>query len=89
MSDEPIKRRWWSRAWVWWAAALLVLYPLSMGPAWHLKNAAHMQNLFELVYWPLDCAADTCPPFGIALDSYLRVWGFSETLPDPWSLHGK
>jgi len=34
MSDEPKKQpRWWVQAWIWWALlALIVLYPLSMGP---------------------------------------------------------
>ncbi len=49
MSDEP-KRR--SRAWIWWAMlALLVLYPLSIGPA-------------KLIGWRFDgCRRGACTRF--------------------------
>jgi hypothetical protein len=52
MSDEPKK---WSRAWVWWALmALLLAYPLSIGPVAGLSDTDFFnESLLMTVYWPL------------------------------------
>jgi hypothetical protein len=64
MSDEPRKG---SRAWIGWVLiAALVLYPLSMGPAWRAAPA---------IYAPVVWASEHCEPFHEAMNWYLRFWG--------------
>jgi hypothetical protein len=53
MSDEPKKRK---RHWIWWTvAALLVLYPLSIGPAtWFVANGrSGLLETWDTAYAPL------------------------------------
>jgi len=79
MSDEPKKRRWWSRAGIWWAFVLLVaLYPLSEGPA--LWFSVH----YDITGWPLDALFALYGPLhwcvaqsevtDHAHDSYILFW---------------
>jgi hypothetical protein len=51
MSDEPKKR---ARAWIWWTLiAVLVLYPLSMGPVcWFAPDGS--EATVEDVYAPIE-----------------------------------
>jgi hypothetical protein len=74
MSDEPKK---WSRKWAWWALALFVLYPLSIGPAWwvccKLESESVIQNQYS-AYAPLGWASDRNWTFGLYLYSYLDWW---------------
>jgi|HubBroStandDraft_6_1064221.scaffolds.fasta_scaffold1408180_2 hypothetical protein len=59
MSDEPKRRH---RAWIFWAAliTLLVLYPLSLGPAfrlvWTSQDDPANLRVFKVVYRPISWA---------------------------------
>jgi hypothetical protein len=44
MSDEPKKR---SRWWIWWGAAILVAYVVSIGPAWRWVLSADSLTVAE------------------------------------------
>jgi hypothetical protein len=64
MSDEPRRG---SRAWIGWALlVLIVLYPLSMGPA---------RRFTPTVYAPLVLASERCEPFHEVVNWYLQFWG--------------
>jgi hypothetical protein len=68
MSDEP-KRR----AWVRWALlALVVLYPLSMGPLYRLAIALDAPWLL-ILYTPFDWKMPD--PLDDIMKWYLRLWG--------------
>jgi len=67
MSDKP-DGKWWRR--IRWAAALLVLYVLSSGPANRLPVM-----LCIILYFPLVMLGHYCPPFGDLWDWYLNLWG--------------
>jgi hypothetical protein len=74
MSDEPKKR---SRAWIWWAMiTLIVLYPLSEGPAfwWASQEGAFSKRwqTMKTVYAPLECACNRAEWFGDAMRWYVR-----------------
>jgi hypothetical protein len=73
MSDEPKKR---SRAWIGWAAfVLLVLYPLSVGPA--LKWTSDDLSTWRIiapVYDPLFRLGERFDCIGDALNWYLPWW---------------
>jgi hypothetical protein len=83
MSDEPKKR---SRRWIGWTVlALLVLYPLSMGPAdalcgWILEDLRPL----DPVYHPLFLIADACGLSGWYVTvgtAYVHFWeGLRDTL---------
>lgn len=70
------KRR---RGWVWIVAALvmvLVVYPLSVGPAIRLATAYpdQLAGIYGVVYGPLILLTTVCEPAGRALDWYGRLW---------------
>jgi hypothetical protein len=79
MSDEPKKRL---RAWMWWAVlALLVVYPLSLGPAGRFCAGSDSQwafTVFRIVYAPIDLVRFLIPPVDDACSWYMNVW-----LPGP------
>ena len=62
MTDKPDGKRGWTAVWI--VVALLVLYPLSIGPAAWLQDSVDRtgtgwtSRIFEQVYWPLCCTAD-------------------------------
>jgi hypothetical protein len=69
-SDEPKKRSW---AWIWWTLiALLVLYPLSMGPALRYFHSRAVWDAYD----PL---VRICDAWGGPLEylkrSYNDLWG--------------
>ena len=79
MSDEPKKRR--SRKWSWIALALLtalVLYPLSIGPAylWAAKaiDPATAVNLCNTMYAPLIWVGGQSQWAQNAMDWYQGFW---------------
>ncbi|HEV8066874.1 MAG TPA: hypothetical protein VGP76_03990 [Planctomycetaceae bacterium] len=77
MSDESKKRRMWSRSWIWWAVVLLVLYPLSAGPALLLCTKAKSDFAlvsFGIAYTPLIEACDESPPLKSAMRWYVHWW---------------
>jgi hypothetical protein len=77
MSHEPKKKRLWSRAWIWWVAALLALYPLSIGPAFLLcakTNSGAGLVLFGVAYAPLIWVCEQSPALKSAMRSYLDWW---------------
>jgi hypothetical protein len=63
----------------WLAILLLVLYPLSTGPA--VKLAEHdivSMDILEYVYAPLIWLAENCPPVADFFEWYLvDVWNWS------------
>jgi hypothetical protein len=76
MSDEPKKRR---RAWIGWASfallALLVLYPLSLGPALWLTNDDFSQwQIIGPVYRPLYWLGNRFDCVGEAIGWYVTKW---------------
>lgn len=76
MSDEPRKRR--SRGRIGWALlTLLVLYPLSIGPAtWVALKWSSLQALdvLEFVYTPVDWACNSSDFTARALGDYIQFW---------------
>ena len=66
----------------WWVAVLalpffvLVLYPLSIGPAsWMLEHGWLDMKVAIIFYEPLDWLYDRAPePLQRAVDSYQRLW---------------
>jgi hypothetical protein len=73
MSDEP-KRR--PRAWIGWAvAALIVLYPLSIGPILGYRIHRIHYRIFRTLYSPIMEAAQKNLQCREALQRYLRLWG--------------
>jgi hypothetical protein len=77
MSDEPKKRlrTWLGAAWV--LIAVLVLYPLSVGPAGVVYSKVH-NRIFRRIFWatyaPLLWAGDHCDPVAVAIIKYDRWW---------------
>jgi hypothetical protein len=72
MIDEPNKR---SRAWMGWALlALLVLYPLSVGPVAFTTGIITGRRpgglVFEVLYTPLESIAQAVPAVGRPLGDY-------------------
>jgi hypothetical protein len=75
MSAEPKKK---SRAWTWWIAvlALMLLYPLSMGP-WFGQRSMHKREesaRFATVYAPIVWTATKSRAIERAINSYLFLW---------------
>ena len=61
--------------WVWIPAAILA-YLLSSGPAiwiYERSNSTRVQNILEVVYAPVEWAAQL-PVIGRAIDSYAEWW---------------
>ena len=78
MSDEPKKR---SRAWVWWAlVALVVLYPLSVGPVnWLYQHSEgewphRIHRAARLVYFPIDYLTDHSQTAFDIVAWYVSFW---------------
>jgi hypothetical protein len=74
MSDEPKKR---SRKWIAWAViAVLVLYPLSVGPATvlFLRSGpdSAVATVYSWLYWPLDAFRSVT--LNQAIDTYNGWW---------------
>jgi hypothetical protein len=74
MSDEPKKR---SRRWVCWTIALLILYPVSIGPASWL--CAHSDSqwaapIYHTTYMPIDLARTLSPTVDKAFIWYEKLW---------------
>jgi hypothetical protein len=73
MRDEQKKR---SRAWIWWTVlALLVLYPLSIGPA-HLicwKTGTNVWYL-ETIYWPIVAATNASDTAYCIVEWYIELF---------------
>jgi hypothetical protein len=76
MSAEPKK---WRRAWTWWIAllALLVLYPLSIGPAWWIT--VHRPEILPLkayrtVYAPIIWVCGFSKPLIDLVKRYGDFW---------------
>jgi hypothetical protein len=68
MSDEPKKR---SRAWIWWAVAILGLYVLSIGPATGFFGGSidpWPKLAYEAFYAPLYWVSEKVPPVGRAIE---------------------
>jgi hypothetical protein len=58
-----------------WALAILLLYPLSIGPAnWLFKwtGASWIQSAYK----PIDIAANAWNPLARVLSRYRNLWGF-------------
>jgi hypothetical protein len=70
MSDQPKKRL---RPWIGWAAAaMLVLYPLSIGPAWYVcvqTNGMWVLKLYKPLFW----ACEKGLPRTLLM-KYLALW---------------
>ncbi len=67
MSDEPKKR---SRAWVWWSAALFLVYVLSIFPVAFsfaycvdatLISNQRAESILRVIYWPIVWCMDHSP----------------------------
>jgi len=72
MSDEPKKQRW---AWIGWALlALLMLYPLSMGPAIRYFGGPDSRILWN-AYYPVVRLCDRSAPLKYLKDRYNDLWG--------------
>jgi hypothetical protein len=73
MSERKQKRR---KRWLWSVVALLiVLYPLSTGPAyWICHKAGHGDGIVTIAYVPLFLLADKWRPFDEFLWGYIFWW---------------
>ncbi len=72
MSDEA-KRRWRPWAWIGWTLfALLVLYPLSIGP---FGRFAIRHNVYEAIYGPIEWAGRRYDPVFNVVKWYVDLWG--------------
>jgi hypothetical protein len=76
MSDEPKKKQPVVRA-RWAALALLMLYPLSVGPAWwacsHLESGWVMEA-YDAIYAPLQWVSERNDTFGGMVIWYVGWW---------------
>jgi hypothetical protein len=77
MSDEPKQRRWWSRAWIWWALIVFLVYPLSAGPAYRwaywAPDRPERRDTLRVIYKPLTWAMRV-PAIGNAMHQYINRW---------------
>ena len=73
MSDEPKKR---PRAWIGWVAVLtlLVLYPLSMGPAYGPAMPLFEAKTLSTAYAPMWWVWQHCRWATGPIDWYLNLW---------------
>jgi hypothetical protein len=71
MSDEPKKR---SRAWIWWALLVLVVYPLSAGPAWWIADRFDCWDAVFVAYLPVSWPLSHVPQLYAAFIWYLRFF---------------
>jgi hypothetical protein len=74
MSDEPKMH---TRAWFLWAliAVLLLVYPLSLGPAaWLAKVSNTGIDDHHSVYAPIFWLGRQSPDVEQAIESYMRAW---------------
>jgi hypothetical protein len=57
-------------------AALLLVYPLSMGPAYasYLRRGTPTQIQIKQYYAPLIWVTDVIPPLADLMEWYLRLW---------------
>jgi hypothetical protein len=71
MSDEPKKR---PRVWISWAlVVVLVLYPLSIGPAYRFGGDDQLENI-GTVYTPLWWLYRRVACVEYAMDWYIEKW---------------
>ena len=72
MGDAPKKRSW---AWIkWLALALVILYPLSMGPAYGPLMPFFDPNTLSAVYAPMWWVWQHSPWGYAAIEWYLNLW---------------
>jgi hypothetical protein len=76
MSDEPKKR---SRGWIGWAVlAALVLYPLSMGPAWRCALTSEdwpsNEDRVNTAYAPICWLCERQEWAANAMRRYINLW---------------
>lgn len=75
MSDEPKKRRWWMRPWVWWAMpAPLILYVALEPPITIWCNHHDCYYVAEDVYAPVAWAKDHSRAITDFFDWYDGSW---------------
>ena len=73
MSEERQK----SRAWIWWAILLLVMYPLSIGPAARIVDRADSdrgEEIITVIYYPIKLACERYSLVSDTLDRYVALW---------------
>lgn len=71
MNEEKHK----SRAWIWACVALMVLYPLSIGPVtWFCLRTGISFDWIYTFYRPIDFAMDKCEPFHRIFMWYFELW---------------
>jgi hypothetical protein len=63
-----------SRFLIWIAIVLLVIYPLSLGPAVLLLHRTSPESI-QVIYAPLGYLHQHVPIARVMLDGYLRLWG--------------
>jgi len=62
--------------WFWAVILLLVIYPLSTGPAVRINQVYPASRpVLEAVYKPLELLADISPPIGRLFKLYFTMWG--------------
>jgi hypothetical protein len=72
MSDEPKKRR---GAWIWWPVVLLiVLYPLSVGPAMWLVTSPALDKTVSTIYAPIFWLVGRSDWAASVVEWYLHFW---------------
>ncbi len=81
MSDQPRKKR---HGWKWpvWAAILLLVYALSLGPTSFLVNRGYLPRdpmhpvtyALTLFYSPINVGGDLIPPLGDLKEWYVWQW---------------
>jgi hypothetical protein len=77
MSDEPKKPPRSRRLWIWWIAASLGLYVLSIGPATGFYGgtvAPWPRMAYEAFYAPLFWVCEHVPLCGRAVEGYINLW---------------
>ena len=62
------------RFWIWAAMILVVIYPLSVGPAVRLLGHT-CPGALDAIYTPLGYLHEHVPVARVTLDAYLRFWG--------------
>lgn len=76
-SEFPVRHR-FSWGWLTWAFIILVVYVLSIGPAFRFMMRGHspLATIVAVIYTPLFDLGTVLPPFRVFLFWYLGVWGW-------------
>jgi hypothetical protein len=75
MAETPRKPFWKRKRWIAVAVLwLVVMYPLSVGPACYSRNRGWLGPEFWNVYLPVMIAIESIPGLGPSYDAYIHWW---------------